>query len=108
MEELVELAAILAAASLAVLTTYTALLHSTSWDLCEAARLALSHNGSAIVVSALGEISCNGSGCYLGCGLFVPSQRIYYVGGRPALGGVPGVVVVGTTPDGRLYVLPKR
>ncbi|MGC9117757.1 MAG: secretion protein [Thermoproteus sp.] len=107
MEELVELASVLAVASLSVLLIFLTYTHFTSWSLCEAARLALGHNGSAFVVSAFGEISCDGSGCYLGCGLFVPSYRIYYVDGRPAIGGVPGVVVVGTTPDGRLYILPR-
>ena len=107
MEELLEIAVFLMISSVAILLASTSLVNSTSWSLCEATRLALQHNGSAFLVVAFGKISCTSDGCVIGC-LFVPASRIYRVGGRPAVGGMPGVVIVGTTPDGKLYITPLR
>lgn len=108
MEELVEAAVFLAISGLAAALASAALGNYTSWSLCEAAKLALQHNGSALLVVALGKISCGPDGCSMGCGLFVPASRIYYLNGKPLIGGVPGVVLVATTPDGRLYITPLR
>ncbi|MEZ0248682.1 MAG: secretion protein [Thermoproteus sp.] len=107
-EELVEISAVLAISAMSVMLAFTAYVNSSSWALCRAVEMALAHNGTALVVSVFGKASCSPSGCYFGCGLFVPASRIYYVNGTPKIGGVPGVVLVGTTPDGKLYIVPYR
>ncbi|CCC81618.1 hypothetical protein [Thermoproteus tenax] len=103
--ELVTIAAMLAVGAMAILIIQS-VAHATSWELCKAAALALQYNGSAFRVESLASARCSPSGCQLSCGLFVPADRVLYVEGRPALGGLPGVVIVGSTPDGKLYIIP--
>ncbi|MEL9989764.1 MAG: secretion protein [Thermoproteus sp.] len=107
-EELIEISAVLAISAISVTFAFMTYVNSSSWTLCRAVEMALAHNGTALVISAIGKVSCGPSGCHFGCGLFVPSSRIYYVNGTPKIGGLPGVVLVGTTPGGKLYIVPYR
>jgi hypothetical protein len=86
---------VMAAAAIAALS---GLAHAPAPAVCKAAEIALQSPGSELVVYGKFSVHYNGRYVYLSCGLAVPRERVL------AVERTEGLLRVGSTPDGRLYV----
>jgi len=98
-DELIIVAAVSVAAAAVVLAVALALVNATSHDLCRAVQYVLDHPGSRLVVYTRATARRIGEGWMLDCGLILYDYQVV----EPP-GGLPGRVVVESTPDGKIRI----
>jgi len=101
LDELVMIAAVAGAVAAVMLAVMLALLNATSHDLCRAVQYALDHPGTRLVVYTRATARMIGEGWMLDCGLILYKHQVV----APP-GGLPGIVVVESTPDGKIRIGP--
>lgn len=98
MEELIELAAILALAAIAFVAFAIAFQYYSTPAVCRTVELVVQSPGSSLVVYGKVRVWASSQYVYFSCGLAVPKDKVL------AVERTEGVLTIGTTADGLLYI----